>query len=112
MRRGVVEDRVLAWLRTHAIDLGIEREDEFALDDRRDENEREPAPAGQEALLGGDFCPDHDNAHVFFEVGDYPVRKLVTRVVALILLVIFLIPFYYTLKTLYLSPPIEAQEGG
>ena len=66
----------------------------------------------EEALLGGDFCPDHDHAHVFFEVGDYPVRKLVTRMVALILLVIFLIPFYYTLKTLYLSPPIEAQEGG
>lgn len=66
----------------------------------------------EEAVVGSDFCPDHDEAHVFFEIGDRPVRKLVTRLVALILLIIFLIPFYYTLKTLYLSPPIEAQEGG
>ena len=33
------------------------------------------------------------------------------KIIALILLIMFLVPFYYTLKTLYASRPPQAQEG-
>ena len=45
-------------------------------------------------------------------VGEHPFKKVVLRVVALILLVMFLIPVYYTLRTLYLGPQVQVQEGG
>ena len=65
-----------------------------------------------EVLEGTDFCPDHYPSppnHDAFD--DHPFQKLVARLVALILLLIFLIPFYYTLRTLYLELPPAAEEG-
>ena len=67
----------------------------------------------REVFPGGDFCEDHADAHQLDEeVGEHPIRKLVVRVVALILLVMFLIPIFYTLRTLYLGPQVQVQEGG
>lgn len=66
----------------------------------------------EEALPDGDFCGDHEVIHDFFEpLTDHPFRKLVMRVAALVLLIIFLIPFYYTLKGMYLNRTIDAQEA-
>ena len=66
----------------------------------------------EEALPGSGFCNDHEVVHDAFEpLSGHPVRKLAIRLAALILLIIFLIPFYYTLKTLYLNETIEAQEA-
>ena len=66
----------------------------------------------EEALPGSDFCPDHEVIHDVFEpLSDHPFRKFIMRVAALILLIAFLIPFYYTLRSLYLSQTIEAQEA-
>ena len=65
-----------------------------------------------EALSGSGFCSDHEVIHDAFEpLSDHPYRRLVIRLAAVILLIIFLIPFYYTLKTLYLNQIIEAQEA-
>ncbi len=64
-----------------------------------------------EALDGIDMCEDHAVATGMFEgLSDHPVRKLALRIVAFTLLLIFLVPFYYTLKALYLSAPVELQE--
>jgi len=37
-------------------------------------------------------------------------RKAFFRLVALLLLLMFLIPLFYTLRDLYLGPPVKAQE--
>ena len=67
----------------------------------------------RETFPGGDFCEDHADAHSFSdEIEEQPFKKLVVRVVALLLLVMFLIPIYYTLRTLYLGPRVQVQEGG
>ena len=66
---------------------------------------------GAEALDGTDMCEDHAVATSVFEgLADHPMRKLALRIVAFTLLLIFLVPFYYTLKALYLSAPVELQE--
>jgi hypothetical protein len=66
----------------------------------------------EESLPGSGFCGDHELIHDAFEpLLDHPYRKLAIRLAALILLIVFLIPFYYTLKTLYLNQTIEAQEA-
>ncbi len=66
----------------------------------------------REAFPGDDFCEDHVDGHPpNDELEERPVGRLVVRVVALILLVMFLIPIYYTLKMLYLGPPVQVQEG-
>jgi len=66
----------------------------------------------EEALPGSGFCSDHEIIHDAFELlSDHPWRKRIIRLAALILLIIFLIPFYYTLKSLYLNQTIEAQEA-
>ena len=67
----------------------------------------------REAFPGDDFCEDHVDVHPLNdELGEPPIRKLVVRVVALILLVMFLIPIYYTLRSLYVGPQVQVQEGG
>ena len=57
-----------------------------------------------------DFCESHQKVVAFEKLEDSPLRKLVFRIIALILLVLFLIPLFYTLRVLYLEPPAKAQE--
>ena len=61
-----------------------------------------------------DFCESHQKVVPFEmeELADSVWRKAFFRFVALILLLLFLIPLYYTLKDLYLGPPVKAQEVG
>jgi hypothetical protein len=59
-----------------------------------------------------DFCDAHQKV-VAFEADrleDSGWRKAFLRLVALVLLLLFLIPLYYTLRELYLGPPVKAQE--
>jgi hypothetical protein len=68
----------------------------------------------REAFPGIDFCEDHADLHrVEDQLEESPFKKAVIRLAALILLVMFLIPLYYTLRTLYLGVgvEIEAEEG-
>ncbi len=66
----------------------------------------------REAFPGDDFCEDHaDVRPLDDEPGGHPFRKMVVRLVALVLLVMFLIPIYYTLRSLYLGPRVQVQEG-
>ena len=63
-----------------------------------------------ETLNETDFCDGHQRAVPFESLHDSTWRKAFFRLVALILLLIFLIPLYYTLRDLYLGPPAKAQE--
>ena len=65
-----------------------------------------------EAIEPTGFCEAHQKV-VAFEVErleDSVWRKLLFRFVAFILLLLFLIPLFYTLKDLYIGPPVKAQE--
>lgn len=64
-----------------------------------------------EAVPGSDFCESHISEVDFERLKDGPFRKLALKIVALILLIMFMVPFYYTLKSLYASRPTQAQEG-
>ena len=60
-----------------------------------------------------DFCEAHQKV-VAFEaerLEDSSWRKLFLRVIAFVLLLMFLIPLFYTLRDLYLGPRVKAQEG-
>jgi hypothetical protein len=64
-----------------------------------------------ETLDPTDFCEAHQKV-VAFEaerLEDPWWRKIVLRLVALVLLLLFLIPLYYTLRDLYLGPRVKAQ---
>jgi heme A synthase len=63
-----------------------------------------------ETVDGTDFCDAHQKVVPFesWEVSTW--RKVFFRFVALILLLIFLIPLYYTLRDMYFGPPVKAQE--
>ena len=64
-----------------------------------------------ETLDPTDFCEAHQKV-VAFEADrleDPWWRKIVLRFVALVLLLMFLIPLYYTLRDLYLGPRVKAQ---
>jgi hypothetical protein len=64
-----------------------------------------------ETLDPTDFCEAHQKV-VAFEaerLEDPSWRKIVLRFVALVLLLMFLIPLYYTLRDLYLGPRVKAQ---
>ena len=64
-----------------------------------------------ETLDPTDFCEAHQKV-VAFEaerLEDPWWRKIVLRLVALVLLLMFLIPLYYTLRDLYLGPRVKAQ---
>ena len=67
-----------------------------------------------ETVDSTDFCDAHQKV-VSFEaerLEDPWWRKAFIRLVAAILLLLFLIPLYYTLRDLYLGSPITAQEHG
>jgi hypothetical protein len=66
-----------------------------------------------ETLEPTDFCEAHQKI-VAFEIErleDSWWRKAFFRIVALVLLLLFLIPLFYTLRDLYLGPPVKAQEN-
>jgi hypothetical protein len=65
-----------------------------------------------ESLESTDFCEAHQRV-VLLEserLQDAIWRKMLLRFVALVLLLMFLIPLFYTLRDLYLGPPAKAQE--
>jgi hypothetical protein len=67
-----------------------------------------------ETLDDTDFCDAHQKVVPFQaeELEESALRKAFFRFVALILLILFLIPLYYTLRELYFGPPAKAQEVG
>lgn len=65
-----------------------------------------------EAVEGSDFCEDHEPFQSFSErLRDHPVQKLIVRLVAVMLLLVLLIPFYQAVKTLYLSRLAAVEEA-
>lgn len=64
-----------------------------------------------ETVEATDFCDAHQKIVDFERLKDPPWRKLFYRLVALVLLLLFLIPFAYTIRNLYLGPPSKAQEA-
>ena len=60
-----------------------------------------------------DFCDAHQKVVPFEPEGlqDSVWRKAFLRFVALVLLLLFLIPLYYTLREIYLGAPAKAQVG-
>lgn len=63
-----------------------------------------------ETLESSDFCEYHQKDIAFPPLQDSPWRKAVLRFVALVLLLLFLIPFVSSLRKLYSSGPARAQE--
>lgn len=63
-----------------------------------------------EAIDSTGFCGSHQKIVDFEPLEDAALRKLAFRLVALILLLLFLIPVFNTLKSLYGRPPAKAQE--
>ena len=57
-----------------------------------------------------DFCEAHQKVVAFEPLEDSTWRKGFLRVIALILLLVFLIPLFYTLRDWYFGPPVKAQE--
>jgi hypothetical protein len=66
-----------------------------------------------ETLESTDFCAAHQKVvyESFDGLEESGLRKVFLRFVALILLFMFLLPLYYTLRDLYFGPPVKAQEG-
>jgi hypothetical protein len=65
-----------------------------------------------ETVEATDFCEAHQKVVAFESerLEESIWRKVLIRFVALLLLLLFLIPLFYTLKDLYLGPPVKAQE--
>jgi len=65
-----------------------------------------------ETLDPTDFCEAHQKVVAFESerLDGSSWRKIFLRFVALVLLLMFLIPLFYTLRDLYLGPPVKAQE--
>lgn len=58
-----------------------------------------------------DFCDVHQKVLAFERLEDSGWRKGIVRLVAFILLLLFLVPIAYTLRNLYIGPPAKVQEG-
>ena len=65
-----------------------------------------------EAMDATEFCEAHQKVVAFESerLEDSIWRKLFLRFVALVLLLMFLIPLFYTLRDMYLGSPVKAQE--
>ena len=63
-----------------------------------------------EAIENTDFCDAHQKVVSIDSerLQDSALRKAFIRFVAFILLLLFLIPVYYTLRDLYLGEPVKA----
>ncbi len=65
----------------------------------------------EETLSPTDFCEFHQRVVEFETDSGASWRKAFLRFVALVLLLMFLLPLFYTLRNLYWGPPVKAQEG-
>jgi hypothetical protein len=63
-----------------------------------------------ETLEPTDFCEAHQKVVAFIPLEESSVRKTFIRFVAFILLLVFLLPLFYTLRDWYFGPPVKAQE--
>ena len=63
-----------------------------------------------ETLHATDFCETHQKVIEFEPLDSSNWQKTFLRFVALVLLLMFLIPLFYSLRDLYLGPPVKAQE--
>ena len=63
-----------------------------------------------ETLESTDFCEAHQRVIEFEPLDKYSWQRTFLRFVALVLLLMFLIPLFYTLRDLYFGPPVKAQE--
>ena len=63
-----------------------------------------------ESLHPTDFCEAHQKVIECEPLDHSTLRKAFLRFVAFVLLLMFLIPLFYTLRDLYLGPPVKAQE--
>ena len=64
-----------------------------------------------ESVEPTEFCEAHQKVVAFERLQDSFLRKAFLRVIAFILLlVMFLLPLYYTLRDLYRRPPAKVQE--
>ena len=64
-----------------------------------------------ENLEPTEYCEAHQKVVAFERLEDSIARKALLRLVALILLlVLFVVPLFYTLRAWYFGPPVEAQE--
>jgi hypothetical protein len=65
-----------------------------------------------ETIAPTDFCEAHQKVVAFESenIDDSSWRKTVLRFVAFVLLLMFLIPLFYTLRDLYVGPRVKAQE--
>ena len=62
------------------------------------------------SLEPSDFCEAHQNVIAFEKLQDSSWRRTIFRFVAAVLLLLFLLPLLYTLRSLYFDPPVKAQE--
>jgi len=65
-----------------------------------------------DALENADFCGEHAYETDVTALEEHPFRKLVLRLIALILLLLLLIPYYRFLQSVNMAPGIEAGESG
>ena len=67
----------------------------------------------EESLDPTDFCESHQKVVPFESERLEPPfwHKAILRFVALVLLLMFLIPLFYSMRNLYWGPPVKAQEG-
>jgi hypothetical protein len=63
-----------------------------------------------EAIEPTEFCDAHQKVLPFEYSGTHNGSKLLLRFVAFILLIMFLLPLIYSLRTLYFGPPVKTQE--
>jgi len=65
-----------------------------------------------ETVESTDFCEAHQKVVALDSerLEDSIWRKAFFRLIAFLLLLMFLIPLFYTLRDLYLGPPVKAQE--
>ena len=66
-----------------------------------------------ETVESTDFCEAHQKVVAFESerLQDSGWRKVFLRFVAFVLLLMFLIPLFYTLRNLYIGPRVKAQEN-
>jgi hypothetical protein len=63
-----------------------------------------------ETISPTDFCEAHQKVVAFERLQESGWRKIFLRFVAFVLLLMFLIPLFYTLRNLYVGPRVKAQE--
>ena len=65
-----------------------------------------------EAVDTTELCDDHQKVVPFELPVETGWQKIIFRLVALILLIMFLVPIVYRLRNLFVGPPARAKEAG